>query len=724
MDRRFEQRANEESFLEGIPQEVWEKPGDYEETLPLIKRTVSLVRQFGNTKPNKREALLDQYAQPVAKNPQAWKSLINNLDLISELKPELNIAEIKDQLLTQIETAAARRTGLAQWTPEKIEELVKVGLDASSELAGTVERVKAAIFNAPRTPNEAVDLHYKAAWAMISTDDNQVREEIFSILCFEKPWFPAQSLGSFYFTLGAGLPDDATWAKYHAVFGALKPVGMLLETKGELKRTTPKRVQRRDMLLLEAHSLISEAELRARGNIILHYAKQDPQRFTRIRDYTLSRADEIYDHLLHPTSPFEALDEADFVKKSQELREARNNQESRTWPKNIIYSRNEPLNVLVREVFLPKTYRTFWENHQRAAQKRGFEKITDTPVQLTDDVELDIIAKGPLSLEQKQEIVREVHSALLQEDPEIRNTGATQSFVGIIDVAKNLTSVVADFDKARSITINVSLRLPEEEIGRLASILEYHRPIFTIEQTKIIENQIRHLREELQKGFTRAVGRRGYTTIVSDPQLRRYGYKEITFTQFSSQDRIHVKMTLDKEEYCFDLNRDYRVILGQDLKKIRNDQDKAWLELLTLAHLKKVICADEDHIQDELVGGQRQYEGYRKQIGGRREHLRRQRPGWNYSITAFDNCLKSNLPVKNLYLINRMKAEIGQGGTKETGIWTYVSGTEYADKPDAKPIKIAFSKATEDIRKVVSLEQVSPEELTRLEEDLLQEMGY
>ncbi|OGE19185.1 hypothetical protein A3J19_01185 [Candidatus Daviesbacteria bacterium RIFCSPLOWO2_02_FULL_41_8] len=725
MDRRFEQRANEESFLEGIPQEVWEKPGDYEETLPLIKRTVGLVKQFGNTKPNKRGALLDQYAQPVARNPQAWKSLINNLDLISELKPELNVTEIRNQLFTQIEALATRRANLAQWKPEKIEELMKLGLDASGELAGTVERVKASIFNAPRTPTEAVDLHHKAAWAMISTDDNQIREELFSILCFEKPWFPAKSLGNFYFTLGANFPDDATWEKYQAVIGALKPVGLLLETKGEFVPNVPKRVQHRDLRLLESQSLISETEQIARERIVLQYVNQNPQRFARIKAYVLNKEDEIYADLLQPKAAFEVLEGVDFLKKSQELKEEKNNPENQTWPKNIIYSRNEPLNVLVREAFFPKVYRTLWESYQRVARERGFEKITNAPIQLTDDVELDLIAKGPLTLEQKQEIVREVRTALVIGDTEVPSPRAVQSLTGVIDIARNLTSVVANYDKAGNIIFNVSKRLPEEEIGRLSSILEYHRPFFTLEQIKAIETQIGHLREDLQKGFTRAVGRRGYTLMVSDPFLRRLGYKEITVNQASTSNRLHVRMAIDGEEYNFDLNGDYRIIFGQDLKQIKNAQDKAWLEVLVLSHLKKLICTsnEEDELKTELVGGARQYERYRKQVG-RAEHLRRQKPGWNYSADAFNKCLKSNLPVKNLHLINRMKAEIGQGGTKETGIWTYVKGAEYVDNPDAKPIKLAFTKASDDIRKVVPLGRVSQEELTRLEEDLLQEMGY
>lgn len=721
MDRKFELRTHNEE-IEGVPQEVWENPGAYEEALPLIKRTVSLVKQFGHTKPNKREALLDQYVQPMANNPQAWVQLAGNLELIAALKPEIDVTEIRTQFFAKVETVAARRSSLARWTPEKIEELIGFGLDSSGELSATIERVKVAIFNAPRTPTEAVNLHYNAAWAMVSTNDNKAREELFSILCFEKSWFPAESLGNFYFTMGSSFPDDATWVKYNAVIGALKPVGFLLETKGEFVPTISKRVQARDFRLVQAGSLISETDQIARERAVLQYIAQNPQRYAKIKAYVLDRESEITASLLQPKSSFEAMEEMDFMKKGQEQKEARKKVENSSWPQNILYSMKEPLNVLVREVFLPKVYRTFWEGFQRTARERGIEKVTDQPIQLGSNLDLDIIAKGPLTVEQKQELVREIRSAVVSTDPHLVSLRARQSFAGVLDIAKTNTSVFVPFDRASSIWFNVSLRLSEEELGRLSSILEYHRPMFTVEQVNMIENQINHLREDLQKGFTRSVGRRGYTLIVADPFLRRLGYEGMTFNQ-TSANKIHVRMKLSGEEYGFDLNEDYRIILGHDLKQIKNAQDKAWLEVLVLSHLKKLICTsnEEGELKAEMVGGARQYERYRKQAG-RAEHLRRQRPGWNYSADAFNRCLRSNLPIKNLFLINRMRSEINQGGTKETGIWTYVSGSEYVDTPDAKPIKVAFSKASEDIRKAINLGQVSEEELSRIENEILGEL--
>lgn len=724
-ERIGNQETGQISESEGLPADLYTNPEKYDADIPFWKRTVDLVNQYSRARINKRNALLDQFAVPAVRDSERIKFLIDNLNLVSQVIPAINTDEIKSCLIARAEAAAAHTVSLSNWTPKRIEELVRIGLDSSGELREATEKIKSAIFNAPKAPSEAVSLQYNAAWAMISTTDNKIREELFSILCFEKSWFTADSIGNFYFTLGSTVPDDTTCEKYHAVVEALKPVGFLLETKGEVVPISPKRLQRRDLLLIETQSLLSETEMRARGNILLRYINQNPKRYAKYKAYVESRVPDILSGLLQPASPFQVTEGVDFTKKSQELREVRIKAENYSWPENIIYSTKEPLTVLVRETFIPKVYRTFWESYQRVAQEKGFKKLTNIPIQLTDDVELDIIAKAPLTIEQKQEIIREIHSAVLSKDPQVVSVSALQSFAGIIDVARAYTSVVGPYDKAENVFFNVSRRLPEEEIGRLSSIIEYHRPMFTVEQINVIENQISLLREDLQKGFTRSVGRRGYTLIVSDPSLKQLGYEEITVNQPLSSNKIGVKMMIDGETYTFNLDGDYRIILGQDLKQIKNSQDKAWLEVFILSHLRKLICTgnEEEELKAEMIGGARQYESYRKQTVSRVEHLRRQAPGRSYSTDAFNRCLKSRLPVRNLYLINQMRTQIGKGGTKETGIWTYVSGSDYVDSPEANPVKIAFKNASEDIRKVINLGAVSEEEIARLEDEIFRELS-
>ena len=79
--------------------------------------------------------------------------------------------------------------------------------------------------------------------------------------------------------------------------------------------------------------------------------------------------------------------------------------------------------------------------------------------------------------------------------------------------------------------------------------------------------------------------------------------------------------------------------------------------------------------------------------------------------------------MRNLYEINRLRATINLGGTLQTGIWTYVSGVEKdIDTQTAKPVKVAFKGASDDIRQVIPLGEVSTEELNRLEKEILDEL--
>ncbi len=99
----------------------------------------------------------------------------------------------------------------------------------------------------------------------------------------------------------------------------------------------------------------------------------------------------------------------------------------------------------------------------------------------------------------------------------------------------------------------------------------------------------------------------------------------------------------------------------------------------------------------------------------------------NYSTNAFELCSRSHLPIpsslKRLDIINRMRAERGWGGTLETGMWTYVSGVERdIDTQVAKPVRVAFKNATEDMRKVIDLGATSQEELDRLEKVILDDL--
>jgi len=148
-------------------------------------------------------------------------------------------------------------------------------------------------------------------------------------------------------------------------------------------------------------------------------------------------------------------------------------------------------------------------------------------------------------------------------------------------------------------------------------------------------------------------------------------------------------------------------------------QDQVWLELLVLSHLKKVMCTEEKEevLKEEMVGGIKQYEIYKHQTIRRTDYLRQLPEGEHYSESAFLNCLKSNLPVRNLHLINQRRVEAGFRPV------TYVVGVEKVDEPNVKPVKVAYKNASADIRSVIPLGEYSNEELARVEEEILRDLN-
>jgi hypothetical protein len=322
---------------------------------------------------------------------------------------------------------------------------------------------------------------------------------------------------------------------------------------------------------------------------------------------------------------------------------------------------------------------------------------------------LDILAKGIKSPEQENEIIREIYEALLTgvvENPSRRNINSME---GLLEAVRLRTGLWVRYDVDGNIIFSVCRKDSDDQLGKLSSIIEYRRPVLTVEQSREVDIQVATLKQDIRTQFTRSVGKRGYELLVVDPALRDLGYESITFTQ-APDSSIRVGMALGGNDYEFSLDSRYRIALGEDVKKFVSLQDQMWLELVTLSHLKKVMCTEEERISDELLGGERQYGLYKGQSVGRREHLRKLGPGCRYSHEAFLRCLGSHLPVKNLHRINK-----DRGATVEDGLWTYVSPVDVVDAQLVKPVKVAFATATDDIRAVIPLEQVSPEELARIE---------
>ncbi len=757
MDRKFEKGTDIESF--GLPTDLITDPEKYDGDIPFWKRTVNFFRQYQKSNHKGKQALLEQITHSIVKEPAILLHLIRNFDLWGQVSKELDPEELKEQLLVQTENTLVRRLNLSTWTPPHIEELVGLCLDGrkqvttgasatpkTSNLIDLIQRITpspymesapapdtfplqpmerfiSALFNAPRTVEDAVDLYYNAVWAMVTTTHADIREEIFSILCLEKPWLNEESTSSIYFEEGMFSADDIHLAKYFAVVEALNSVGKLLEM-GKLysKAVTGKsihseRAERRYKKMDDALDWYDEAKRSIVNRALLSQSGKNPKRFNQLTDLeALKQEGNDWDERIafyqnQGMSFYDAI-----VSYNREIL-------NRPWPENVKKDPNEPLRRILQEYFSKVVFKALWEQQKIDLAKQGYQQLTPQNLQISDGISLDILAKGIETPEQRDAVVRMVTEYILGGSRKA-TISSNNSVFSSEESMKLFDGLIRQFDADRNIIFSMRPISDDETTGTLASILEYRRPLISLHQTKAMENKIARVRMEIMNNFVRSITKRGYSVVINDPALRHLGYEAIEFKKHSDNS-IAVNITIVGEQYTFFLDSDQRIKLGGDLLRFGSAQDKAWLELLTLSHLRRLICIEEDEeiLKAEMIGGQRQYEKYRRQVG-RSEHLRRQQPGPGYTTEAFNKCLKSNLPIKNLHLINRMKAEIGKGGTKETGIWTYVSGIEYVDAPDAKPVKVAFKGASDDINAVIPLGQISQEEISRLEEDILQEMGY
>ncbi len=705
----------------GIPYEILERPDQYDLEIPYLRRTVGLVSQYERSQPKGKDALLDQQAIAIANNPSLLIAANNNFGLLSQIKPESVIKEIQERLLEHTERAVARRAQLSQWTPEKIGNLVRMGLDGSSELAEYVERMKAALFNAPRTIEEAVDLHYNAAWAMVTTPDFDVKEEIFSIFALEKDWLTPYSASMCYFEMGCVAPDDLRLRRYNTVNLAFGKTGELLELTQEksvdlhydeihaLPRA--KRVIRRDKYIQD---ILTSTE---NGPTIKHIYRaletRNPHRTKALFDRRMERG-SAYQHYQQPYNSLEGTYEEQLKRVREHLELIAGAQ----WPERVVIALDDPLSVIIRHDLAPRIFRTRWENMLAALKAEGIlSKLTSEPIQLTNDLQIDIIAEAVESAEQRSEIVREVCESITAGRnirPHRELHGPLEGLIDLIRLAD--VGRVGIFDANASILFAISRDLIDASAGRLGSILEFHRPNISSEEILRTNNRVSELRKSIKGGFVRSVGKRGYQVVVADPLLRDFGYKSITFKQ-AKDNMIQATITIDNQEYQIDVNPDYRVVYGEDLQKYPSLQDQVWLEILVLSHLRKVMCTGDKKLKTELVGGEEQVPLYKRQVIGRTEHLKKLPAGWSFSTDRYLACLKSDLPDKDLSIINR-----DRGGSKETGEWTYEKGVDVVDTPETKPVKIAFATASDDIRAVIHLAEISDEEMARFKRNLFGEL--
>lgn len=714
MSGPIDREPNGEGEPTGLPEDLLTNPDKYDGDMPLWRKTVGLIRQCQTVRPNKRGQLLGQFAQSLVKTPVNIIYAFENLGLIGQVKPDQNSEAIQEQLLRSLESAFSQRSLLATWTPEKIEELVKVGVSAPEKQIRIFDRGIAALMNAPRSVNEAVDLFYNVAWAMVKTPDHKIRELLFSVLCLETSALTENSPSNVYFSCGIYAEDDVRLGKYQSTLDAINHVGILLEfLAGEEYHNGSNRLHER--IFRENHWSQASNELDEKIGQELY--RKNPSRVTQLF--------QAYENA--PTVALEALSESSRGETYLDMRKKRMERENEfydsnaNWPYNIMRDPNEALRRLLRYSIGPLMYKNMWEVKAKMIERDGLQSLTPRGIDITSDLLLRVYAKGALSEEQKKDLTREVRETILNGKSKHPKRELHAPMDEVLDEVRspNLFGFSHYFDKKETILFAIQKAIPQEVSGKLASIIEYHRPSVLPEQLQGIYSQTESIRDDLKNKFTRAVGKRGCQVIIADTSLRAMGYESLLFSQTGNL--IDTKISIDGQIFTFSLGSDYKIILGKDVLRFLSIQDQAWLELLTLSHLKKVLCTQEEDMPEELVGGQEQYASYRRQAVHTTEHLRWYKGSKRkYTQDAFEKCLKSGLPIRNLHIINEMRAKIGWGGTPETGYWTYVRGTEIdIDTMAAKPVRVAYKNAADDIRQVVPLNDVSPEEIVRIEREIL-----
>lgn len=697
----------------GLPQDLLINPSRYRDQILLIEETVSFLGKYGGCKKlAQKEGLVHQLAFSTLGNLPTVGSFLNNINLIYYVDPSVNIAEIQGLFMKHLDNAA-RESSMNRWSPEKIEQLVQLSLDASGTYAAALSVIKRGLFNGPETIKKAVDLYYNSAWAMINTTSDDVREEIFSTLCLEKPWFTPHSMSAMCFNVGGMFSDDEILLKYEAAAFALATTGVLFEGQGDEiePRLQSERAAARAIKLVEAAPHTSPVVFQKMQRVIMDMRKRNPKKFEKL----------MKSHLKGDTGGAitQSQSKGTYQEKSVSFKEEQESLREDNLYASIVAHADDPLKSAVKELVVPKVFQAVREHKQHICTSiLGYERLTDGILDLPNGLELLVLGRNCQSPEEKQTVVRDVYHALANKEAISANRELHTPMDGVLDVAQSGLHLWELFDQKGDIVFSVSPSISAEKAGKLASIIEHFRPLITLEQAQQLSKYSAKLRQDINLGFRRSVGRRGYRVIVSDPALHQLEYEAITFKQ-GERSEIQVALNLAGQEYAFSLSPNYRVIEGGDIKRFKGLQDQMWLEVLVLSHLMRVMCMDDEDksLEKELLSPEKQSIIYRKQVIGRREYLREQAPGYGFSQEAFERCLTSGLPEKNLYLLNQAR-----GKTRETGMWTYVSPVGVVDVSDAKPIKVAFKNASADLRRVIDLGAISQGELVRLENEILGEL--
>lgn len=377
--------------------------------------------------------------------------------------------------------------------------------------------------------------------------------------------------------------------------------------------------------------------------------------------------------------------------------------------------------------------------HLEQFQRRGYMHLNNkkgrlTPIELPHNLQLVVMAKAVQSEEHRQALVREVHQSILDGDKFNKSRRVIAQLKTAFEIPQVDLGYVEYFDDERQIVFAM-YRYPLEPIGRLSSMIEYRRPQIPAEKIEGINQKNDMIRDEIKHTWNRDIGKRGYRVFVSDPALKELGYHSFVFKPKGVDGSLIVSIRIDGTEYHFNLDSQYKVVPGNDILSMPLEEDVAWLELITLAHLKKLRCVERENLHNEVVGGAKGVSLIRKQSGGRDQRLRRVKIGQTYTEEA-DRQYKASTFMSNpeypksLAEVNEIRRanfeEKQRRGDEPVDKvyqpFTYQKADEHFNSEAKDPVRVSFTDAAKDIREVVDLDVPSEEELERVTQEIISEL--
>ncbi len=687
------------------------------------------ISNFANAYRSSRHArtqLVEMHASRLLQNPNLLKVMMDQFVVMSLMFDDLDSQSIQEGIIREAEQRIPINFNPRKWGSSRLMQLVQVSTDYSDLYRQESERLQAAVFNAPNNTEQGVDVFYGAAWAMIRTPSLAARRDLYSTINLEKDWLQPDSNGARHFLAGFYSEDDDHLAKFHAILTATEHMARLIGTKDVIENLDWLTGLSKPRQLLELAASQSDYALNTLIDSWL-----DSRDVSQKRLVNLHTSYKIINYL--PVSP-QGLESTELSEYAREQFLETHNLDA--WPYNVFKDPAQPLRQEVIRLYGDQSFRALWEDQQFSLAEQGYKKATpaDRAVQLTDDLVLDIYSKDIESPEQKNALVSQVRQAIVT--GEYAPNMVIFPVSDLIEEARRYSGVSHFFDQEKKTVFAIYNAQPEEVIGRLSSILEFHRRLLPTEQVQEVEKMVYQLRRDLHTRFTRGIGKRGYKVFVSDPFLKGKGYQQMLFRHQPGTDNIQVELSIDEEKFNFDMDLDFRIVAGKDIKRFASVQDQVWLEIMVLNHLKPLLCTEQSRFEDTLLDKKRQVHILNRQQFDRVEHLRHLSPSYfkpsigkeihpGWTERADKLCQESDLLIKqedkNLTRINKIKEELGEGGTPETGLWTFVPAIHSIDMAIlSKPIALSFAgAATSEMRSVLRLEEVSPEEYSRIRREIM-----